>query len=69
MIGQQRHGKRAAHLLERVDHPVEQGIRAGMSDQMDDHLAVGRGLEDRAVGLKFISDHLRVDQIPVVGQG
>ena len=69
VIGQKRHGKRAAHLLKRVDHPVEQGIRAGMSDQMDDHLAVGGGLEDRAVGLKFVPDHLRVDQIPVVGQG
>ena len=37
-----------------------------MCHEMDDHFAVGGGLEDRAVGFEFVAHHLGVDQIAVM---
>ncbi len=69
LLGQQHDRERAAHPIQGVNDPRQEAVRAGMGDQMDDHLAVGRGLEDRAVRLQLVAEHGGIDQIPVVGQG
>ena len=68
LVGQQHDRERAAHLVERIDDPCQEGVRPGVRDQVDDHLAVRRGLEDRPVGLEFVAQHRRIDEIAVVRQ-
>ena len=68
VVGEQHNGKSSSDLAERVDDPGQQGVGPRVRDQMNDHLAVRRRLENRTVGLEFIAKHLRIDKIPVVRQ-
>src|SRR5574339_1024629 len=68
IVGEQYDGEGPTDLAERVDDPGQQGVGPRMRDEVDDHLAVGGGLENGAVRFELIAKHLRIDEISVVRQ-
>lgn len=68
VVGEQHDGEGPTDLAECVNDPGEQCIGPRMSNQVNDHLAVRRGLENGAVRFEFIAKHLRINEIPVVRQ-
>ncbi len=67
--GQQQQGVGAPHAGERSGELVGQRRPLGPRDEVQDHLGVGRRLEDRAVLLELLPQRLRVHEIAVVGDG
>ena len=69
VLRQEDHRVRAAHLRQGRDHAVDQGRTGGLRDQVDHHLGVRRGLEDRARRLEPVAQLDGVHQVAVVRHG
>ena len=59
----------ADHLLQRVDQPVDHGGIEADGDQVDEHLAVGGGLEQAAAADQGAAQHMGVGQVAVMRHG
>src|SRR5690242_18538605 len=66
-VGETEERVRAAHLDERVCHPILDGALRADRDEMDDHLRVAARLEDAPPGLELFVDLVGIRQISVVG--
>ncbi len=65
-LGQEQQRVGTADLRQRLDDAINQGRRARGRDQMDDDLAVGGGLKNRAATLQPFAQFGKVDQVAVV---
>ena len=68
-LAHQDEGKGALHLAERLDEDAVAEAVGRLGHEVEDDLAVDRGLEDGALGFQFVAQEVGVDQVAVVADG
>ena len=69
VLGQRHQGIGTLDLAKRVDDPLFYGGIKADGDQMDDHLGVGRRLEQATAPHQLLADGQRIGQVAVVADG
>ena len=59
----------ALDLLERIDEPIEQRAIARFGDEVDNHLGIAGGLEDRSIAHQPLAQRHRVGDVAIMGDG
>src|SRR5262249_44349314 len=69
VLSEQQQRKCALDLRQRFAESIEQVVTFGSGKQMQDDLAVARGLKDGTLLFEPIAERLRIDQISVIDHG